>query len=570
MPDILDYRLPDSLPEEIERVCAAIAGFRSGELSADQFKRLRVLHGIYEQRQAGTYMIRVRLPAGMVRPRQMRTLAEVAERHGSGRLHLTTRQDVQIHNVAIDHLYAALCELYASGLSSLGGGGNSVRNIVACPNAGVCFHEAFDVTQTIVSLTERILRDPESFALPRKLKIAFSGCARDCAGATVSDIGFIAHRDPDAYFSVHVGGGLGQQCRIADRLEDRIAPEECSGVTEAIKRVFIARGNREDRKRARLRFLVEELGIDEFRNLYEEERHSLGDLRLDPLPPVQLTHRIDDPGDHDELTARRYERWRDRNTAPQSMPGFHLVQIPVFLGDLTASQFRDLADVVERFGERHTRVSSRQNLVLRWVAATELPALFAALEVSGLLDLRAPIIRDIVSCTGPDTCQLGVCASRAAATAISQSLEQSGLPLWDTAVRIHISGCQNSCGRHPVASIGLYGVARRVNGVLVPHYVVQFGGRLGEGRTRLAQGSVAIPARRIAPFITELMRSFATCPAYPVFDDYLQDYAFEVAALLEKHRTLPPYEQDPLAYCDLGSNEPFSLETRGVGECSGG
>ncbi len=248
MSTVTTYRLPPSLPDEIEGIRAAAESFRTGELSADAFKQLRVPQGIYAERDHGTHMLRVRLPAGMIRPAQMHAVADLSEQYANGVLHITTRQDIQIHGVAVENLYPVLCGLFEVGLSTKAGGGNTVRNITACPHAGTCWHEALDVTPFVVALTEKMIADPTSSALPRKCKITFSGCGRDCGGATVTDIGFIAHRNGTATFAVYVGGGLGAESRIGECLEPSIPLEDCYAVAEAIKRVFIKHGDRQDRK----------------------------------------------------------------------------------------------------------------------------------------------------------------------------------------------------------------------------------------------------------------------------------------------------------------------------------
>ncbi|UCD59051.1 MAG: nitrite/sulfite reductase, partial [Candidatus Hydrogenedentota bacterium] len=280
------YHVPDRAAAELEKLREMAEQFKGGELSAARFQAFRVPMGVYEQRESGTFMLRVRLPAGGTLPHQMRGLARVAKKYGNGILHVTTRQDIQVHRVPLDGIYPALVALLEVGLSTKGGGGNTVRNITACYDSGVCQKEAFDVAPYAVALTEFLLPDRLSFELPRKYKIAFSGCSMDCAGATVNDLGFIAKRRGDGlWFSVYVGGGMGAHSRVADLLEEFVPASEFYLLAEAVKRVFDRHGNRKNKRKARLRFLIEQIGFEPFRRLYEGE---LTKLREAPPPCPDL------------------------------------------------------------------------------------------------------------------------------------------------------------------------------------------------------------------------------------------------------------------------------------------
>lgn len=266
------YHLPDSLVEDLEKLREMTVQFQAGTVSAAYFQAFRVPMGVYEQRESGTFMLRVRLPAGGMLPHQMRGLAEVAKKDGNGILHVTTRQDIQVHRVPLDAIHPALVALYDVGLSTKGGGGNTVRNITACYDSGVCKKEVFDVAPYAVALTEFLLSDRLSYELPRKYKIAFSGCNRDCAGATTNDLGFIAKRHGNVSgFTVYVGGGMGAYNRVADLLEDFVPASQFYLLAEAVKRVFDKYGNRKNKHKARLRFLIEQMGFEAFQRLYRGE-----------------------------------------------------------------------------------------------------------------------------------------------------------------------------------------------------------------------------------------------------------------------------------------------------------
>jgi len=567
------FHLPPTLPEDLNRLREEVERFKNGSISQAEFRAFRVPQGIYEQRKEGTHMLRVRFPAGGVLPHQMRALARVSRQYGNGVLHVTTRQDIQVHDVLLDSLHPALVELYEAGLSTKGGGGNTVRNIVACFDTGVCPLEAFDVAPHAVALTEFLLSDPLSYQLPRKFKIAFSACAKDCAAATVNDVGFIAkRRGAEPGFAVYVGGGLGAFSRIADPLEEFVPVDEVPLVTEAIKRVFDQHGNRKNKRKARLRFLIDGIGLERFRALYEAARSALRYERLS-RPPVRDFPRPDRPvPENGALPHGGFAEWRERNVVPQKQSDYYLVHIVLPLGHIPAETLEPLADVVEVHGEGMVRTTPWQNLVIRWVHENELPLLHGKLLALGLAEAPAPILRHTIACAGASTCKLGLCLSRGLARAVIEKVSADGLDLDQLGeLKIHISGCPNACGRHPVGDIGLYGAARRVDGRLVPHYVIQLGGRVAEGKTRLAQGNDALPARNVPAFLADFLRAFQSSPQHPNFEAFLENGGRETARqLAAQYQRVPSFEEDKNYYFDWGAEALFSLAGRGPGECGAG
>ncbi len=574
MPTIL--HLPASFTGDLETFRAETDRFRQGAVSAAEYRSFRVPRGVYEQRESDTYMLRARCPAGVVLPHQLRALADVSRQYGNGVLHVTTRQDIQVHRVLLDDLHSALCELHAAGLSTRGGGGNTVRNITGCADAGVCAAEVFDVSPYVVAMTEALLPDPLSYQLPRKYKLAFSGCARDCAGATVNDLGFIAKKlNGIPGFAVYVGGGMGADSRVGQLFEPFVPAGQIHLVAEAVKRVFDQHGNRKNRNRARLRFLIEQIGWLRFRELYQLEFEGLRPaqqegLQVRPLPasPPAVS------ADQAELaaTATGCDAWRGRNTLRQRQDAYFLIHIPLTLGDIDAGTLEQLADVVERHGERMVRATQTQNLVLRWVHESELTALHAKLAGLGLAEAQLPVLRDMVACTGAATCKLGICLSRGLARAVADELAASaaGLtPVQD--LRLHISGCPNGCGRHAIADIGLHGVARRVNDRLVPHDVIQVGGTVAEGETQFAEGQQAVPARSLPALLRDVLQAFAAAPQAPDFRRFLAAGGRQlVESLAERYRHVPDFEAGPDYYRDWGADTWFSLAGRGPGECGAG
>ena len=561
-------RLPESQAADLEAMRTKAAQFKARELAGPEFKAFRVPFGVYEQRKEGAYMLRVRFPAGGVLPHHMRALAEVSRKHGNGTLHVTTRQNIQVHSVPVDNIHPALTLLAEAGLSTKGGGGNTVRNVTACHDAGVCAEECFDVSPYAVALTEFLINDPLSFLLPRKYKIALSGCGGDCAGATVNDVGLIAKRkDDELGFAVYVGGGLGKNCRVADLFEEFVPADQIHLLAEAVKRVFDKHGNRKNRNRARLRYLIADIGLERFRELYAAEREELDQAGLDPLVTRELPCCVREPQPSAEDPAAGFETWREKNVEPQKQSPFYMVQLPLVLGDIQCDRLEELAQIVEDHGEGMVRTTQCQNLVLRWVHENELPAVHRKLAGLGLAETLPHALTSLTACTGASTCKLGVCLSRGLASALQDELMRADLDLdafGDLAIKI--SGCPNSCGRHPVADIGLSGVARRRHGALVPHYVLQLGGRVGEGKTRLAERVQTIPARNVPKVVARLLHDYKESPEFPDYDAFLEARGRAVAAqLAEEFKDVPPMEEDAAFYCDWGSDEVFSLAGRDPG-----
>jgi sulfite reductase (ferredoxin) len=572
------YRLPESLATDLEQMRQNAAQFAAGAISAARFQSFRVPQGVYEQRESGQFMLRARLAAGIVRPEHLRVLADVAEAHGDGTLHLTSRQDIQVHGVAAGAIATALETLAAAGLSTKGGGGNTVRNVAACVHAGVCPDEAFDVTPHVVRITEHLLPDPLSFQMPRKYKLAFSGCSRDCAGATVNDLGFISReRDGQPGFAVYVGGGMGAQSAAARPLEEFVTVAETCAVAKAVQRVFDAHGNRKNRHRARLRFLIEDLGFAEFVRLYREEREKVAGT---PVPELHglpggagvESAQVADVGAA-AVEAPGFAAWRRHNVVPQKQAGRFTVEIAPELGVIGAGSLRQLAGIVARHGEALLRATNWQTLLLRWVSEAELVALHRELAGLGLGTGQPAVLRRMVTCAGAATCRLGICLSRPLSQAIRQALAASPLDLNGPVgeVRIHISGCPNSCGRHPVGQIALSGAARRVGGRLVPHYIVQFGGHVEEGKTVLATGNLAVPARHVPAFLVELLSAFAASAEAGDFDRFLAAGGRETAAALAaRYTALPESDAEAGLDTDWGAAGVFSLAGRGPAECGAG
>ncbi|MHB8997471.1 MAG: nitrite/sulfite reductase [Armatimonadota bacterium] len=563
-PNPVVYHIPEGLAEKVAEIRAAAAAFAAGEIAEADLKALTGPMGLAEQREAGLWMLRPRLVAAAILPHQMRALADISSRYGSGVLHFTTRQNVQIHGVPLANVAEALEALHAVGLATKGAGGNAVRNVATCPDAGVCPQQAFDTEPHAVALTEFLLPDPASYKLPRKYKIAISGCARDCAGAAVADLGLIATvRNGVRGFVAYAGGGLGARSAVGHLLEDFIPESDIYIVAEAIKRVFNKHGNRENRGHARIRFLIQDLGFEKFAELYREE---LAQLRLEapavptlrPVPQPNLPHKAA-PAVAGEPGSADFQQWLCYNVTPQARAGQNQVILPLPLGDIQATVFADLAAVVEEFGEGVLRASAYQNALLRSVADDQLPALYDRLAKLGLTASEPPVLQKLISCTGALTCRPGLLHSRGLATAIVGQLRGSGLDLASLGdLEIKVSGCPNACSRHPVADIGLSGVIRRVGDRPVPHYVIHLGGIVRAGDTRLAKVVGTIPGRSVPAFVAALLKEYAASPQLGDFASFVEAHEAWIAELIAAHAAVRSFEEDSSYFCEWGSETPYS------------
>jgi len=568
------FQAAPTLGTELEEFATVVARFKTGVINEGQFRIIRVPMGVYEQRENGTYMLRVRFPAGGVLPGHLRRLGEVSEKFGNGLLHITTRQEFQIHRVLLDSIIPALRWLAEVGLSTKGGGGNTVRNITACAESGVCPEEVFDVRPYAVAVTERLLADPVSLQLPRKYKIAFAGCGQDCSGATIHDLGFIARQKNGVEgFAVYVAGGLGGKSRLASLLHEFIPAAEAYIVAEAVKRVFDKNGDRKNKHLARLRFLVEKIGLEKFRELYESEAKALragrpNPVEIRPIPPFPATAADGEL----KSVSPEFDRWLAHNVSPQKQPGFYTVQLPLTLGDLPANKAAALADILSAHGDNVLWATQSQSAGLRWITRAELLEVFQKLSVIGLSAPEAPVLRNLVACAGASTCRLGICLSRGLAKAVRSELIASTLDLDSLGdFSIHISGCPNSCGRHPIGDIGFSGAARRVGDNLAPYYSVQIGGRVKEGKARFGANVGAVPAKNAPAFVRDLLTAWKRSPDAADFHQFIDGEGKKVVdEILKQHQTVPSVESRREFYCDWDDNARFSLAGRGQGECAAG
>jgi sulfite reductase (ferredoxin) len=608
----LASRMDPQIAEEIDVFESQMALRRAGKMDEKVFAETRLRRGCYGQRYDNGHrhdgirtqqlnfladmtkgpdtlwdapgMQRIKIPFGGVTPEQLDTLAELAEEYSDGVLHVTTRQDFQLHYVHIDDTPNLMRRLAAVGITTREACGNSVRNVTACPIAGVCRSEAFDVTPYAKASAKFMLGHPDAQGFGRKFKIAFSGCREEaCALTNMHDMGCIAvtrnvNGQEKRGFEVYVGGGLGAVPQQAKLLEAFVPEEELLPLTQAIGRVFARLGEKKNRAAARIKFLVTKLGIDEFRRLVHEERKTLPeDTRWTSYIPGVANYKETPQKPPAHLNGQQrpegFEKWFATNVYRQRQEGYAVAAVTLPLGDMTAVQTRQLANIARRFSGDNLRTTVEQNIVLRWVSEADLPDLYRELVRIGLGEPGAGTILDVVACPGTDTCKLGIASSRGLAGEIRTRLADRLFTLDESVRNLHIkiSGCFNSCGQHHIADLGFYGTSRTIANRKVPHFQVVLGGKWQDnaGAYGLAIGTV--PSKRVPDVIeTITTRYVRERKGTERFQEFIKRIGKqECRAMIEPFMEVPAYERDRSLYSDWGDPREFTIGDMGVGECAG-
>ena len=590
--DIPTVPIPEAQQADIEKFEEQLARYRSGELDPEVFRVYRLTNGIYGQRQGGeNQMVRVKIPAGVLSPAQLDMLAHISENYSRGWGHITTRQNVQFHFVQLDDIPKVLSCLASVGLTTREACGDTVRNVQGCHLAGACPHEVLDITEWANATYRHFLHNPIAQRLPRKFKINFSGCATDCGQAMFNDIGIIAAtrptgggNAPERGFRVYVAGGLGANPHPAIALEDFTTREELLPTLEACVRVFDHDGNRDNKLRARMKWLTDTLGIDELRRrIFRERRFLLASASWPGGIPEEVAERGDEPaglsseveatpmGQGTPVRLRRpgnYERWSDANVVRGVANGSVSAYAWARLGDITTGQFRALADIARDF-RAEVRITNRQNLVFRDLTEGQLPQLFARLEEIDMALPGAELARDVVACPGADTCNLAVTQSRGLADAIGNRLEEEGLADLG-GVRTNISGCPNSCGQHHAFDIGFFGAERRAHDQSAPGYQMLLGGYVGQEKIHFGKRALRLPAKNAPEAVVRVVRRFADeRDAGELFHQWLDRSggAKEVALSLKDLDTFPAPDEAPEFYVDFGETGPYEV-LLGDSECA--
>ncbi|MES1173424.1 MAG: nitrite/sulfite reductase [Myxococcales bacterium] len=531
-------------------------------------------------------MQRIKIPFGKLTADQMDMLSELAEEYSDQILHVTTRQDIQLHFIHIEDTPDLMRRLAVSGITTREACGNTVRNVTACPYAGVCNTESFDVIPYANALTFFLLGHPDTQDFGRKVKIAFSGCKDEPCGLTnFHDMGAIAKtRIVDGQvkrgFEFVVGGGLGAVPYPAALFDEFLPEEELLPIAQAVSRVFARLGERDNRARARLKFVVKKLGIEEFKRVVLEERAKLrtderwisflNDLHVTDEKPLKAGSELaSSPASH----GAAFDAWFKSNVRPQSQPGYSTAKVMLPLGDFTPNQGRLLADLARKYTGDSMRLTVEQNLLFRWVPNADLPEFYAALAKAGLGTAGADTITDVTSCPGTDTCKLGISSSRGLATELNKQLTVLSESMDAAAKGLHIkcSGCSNSCGQHHVADLGFLGVSRNVNGRRVPHFQLVIGGQYTNNGGSYGLAIGAIPSKRVPEAVKTLTDRFVKeKQGEESFQAFVARIGKkEIRKLVDQLNVIPTYEQDPSFYSDWGDPREYTIGDLGVGECAG-
>ncbi len=568
--------------EEIDTFDQFVQRFWNGEIPPDEFKRFRLQNGIYGQRQDGEQMFRIKIPWGGLSAAQLELLAELAAKTQKGVGHVTTRQNIQFHFIKLEQVTGLMRSLASVGLTTREACGNTVRTVTVGHCAGVCPQEVFDVTPYAAVITRFLLRNPMNQNLPRKFKIAFSGCPDDLGLTPIQDIGARAvlrstAGQEERGFQLYVGGGLGPIPRLAELLEEFTPADRLLPTVAAIVRVFDRLGNRDDRHKARMKFLLSKLGIEQFRLLVFQERIGLESTMAGQFPPLvsweEIPHHRASPvleGPILESDDPAYRRWRTSNVLKQKQAGYTMVSIRLELGDVTSVQLRTLAFAAREFGDGTVRSTNQQNFALRWIPSERVPALYRLLYAVGLAAPSAERLADITACPGADTCQLGITSSRGLAAALGALFDDELRDLADEAgIRMKISACPNSCGQHHLANIGFYGGAKKFNGRQVPTYEMLLGASVAPGQAQYGKPVARIPAKNIPGAVEAVLRLYQKeRQDGESFNDFLDRCGLEsVKIVLAPFTDLPPASEAPDHYLDYNAEEAFSVQT-GPGECA--
>ena len=583
--------IPPAILEEIETFEGEVQRLAVGDVSNDIFKPFRLQYGIYGQRQPGVQMVRIKIPFGGLTANQLRRVAEIADQYTTGVGHVTTRQDIQLHFAMLHDVPTIMRKLAEVDLTTREACANTVRNVTACHLAGVCQGEVFDVTPYAKTVALHLLRNPLNQSLPRKFKIAFSGCRHDCALTPIHDIGLLAAKRHDGAigFRMAVGGGLGSTPRIAQILREFVPMDELIPSVEAVIKVFDTLGNRKNRNKARMKFVIDKLGFDEFKRRWEEAYVAMGHARPDQGPIHLLEHR-DEPlrlimptssktmsvkghngdgnGSHPESA---YQAWKRTNTVSQRQPGYAAAIIKLQMGDITSLQMNVVADLAETYSNGNLRTTINQNMILRWIPETQLEDLYNDLASHGLAAPGAELVEDIIACPGTDTCGLGITSSKGLARAMAEVFPPGQVPEDLAGTSVKISGCHNSCAQHHIATIGLHGVGKRIAEHVAPHYELHLGGQVN-GTAKIGQMTVKLPAKNVPAAVSHLVelyrRERQSDEAFPAFLN--RSGKAKLKEELIPYTIVPPFEEDPTYYYDWEGEDEFVMEDLGPGECAGG
>ncbi len=551
-----------------------IRAFREGKIHEEKFRSLRLARGVYGQRQPGVQMVRIKLPFGKVTFRQLLRIADIADEYGSGNLHLTTRQDIQIHYVSLDRTPQLWAELEQDDITLREACGNTVRNVTSSPTAGIDPLEPFDVSPYADAVFRYFLRNPICQDMGRKFKIAFSSSEADTAFTYIHDLGFIPklRNGGERGFKVLLGGGLGAQPSLAHIVHEFLPEDELIPYIEAIIRVFDRYGERNNRNKARLKFLVQKIGVDEILRLaaIEAIANKVKTFKINHevlgLPDLPQVTRYAETAAGNQL---KYDVWRATNVFEQKQAGFYGVYIKVTMGDIHTPVARQLVAGIKDLVADEVRITQNQGLLLKYVRAEALPALFEALTAVNLADPGFDSIADVTTCPGTDTCNLGISNSMTLSRVLEELIYTEYEQLvYNREIKIKISGCMNSCGQHGLAHIGFHGSSLKAGARVLPSVQVLLGGgTVGDGIGRAADKVIKVPAKRATHVLRYVLDDYVENSVsgetfHQYYDSKGKDYFYQLLKPLADLTSLTDDE-----FVDWGHEETFATAI-GVGECA--
>ncbi|QOD62451.1 HEPN domain-containing protein [Polaribacter haliotis] len=560
---------------ELER---KIQLFKEGKIDEERFRSLRLARGVYGQRQFGVQMIRIKLPYGKVTSEQLHRISDVSDEYSRGRLHITTRQDIQIHHVSLDRTPELWAQLEKDDITLREACGNAVRNITASETAGIDINEPFDVSPYADATFKFFLRNPICQEMGRKFKMSFSGTDDDTAISFIHDLGFIAKVKTEngvtkKGFKVLLGGGLGSQPRHADVIYEFLEEDVLIPTIEGVLRIFDRFGERAKRAKARLKFLVKDLGVEAFLDLVSAEVNALENktFKVDTTafeqPIVFQETVIPSVKIEDEVA---YKKWKETNVIPQKQEGLFAIGLKIHLGDFYTPKARLLADLVKKYGANEIRLTLRQNILIRHIREELLPFFYVELQKLGFAKAGYNSTADITACPGTDTCNLGISSSTGIAVELEKVLEEE-YPnyLNNKEIAIKISGCMNACGQHNMAHIGFQGMSIKVGNLQAPALQILIGGGiLGDGKGRFSDKLVKVPSKRgpeslriLLNDVEENQQEKETFLQY--YDRQGKTYFYDLLKGLQDTTNLEPSD-----FIDWGHSENY-VKAIGVGECAG-
>lgn len=572
------YKIPDSVIKgDFEFFKKSLDELKSGKITKDDFKGIRVPFGVYEQRERETYMVRVKTYGGEIEPKQFGILADYADKYANNQLHITTRGGIQLHYTKLDDLCEILENLHKIGLTSRGGGGATVRNINADILSNVAQDCVFDVIPYANALTTKMLGLKDSFYLPKKFKFAFSASSADRAMATITDVGFIAKIQGEKRgFEVWVAGGMGAKPLLGFKLMDFLPESEVFVLAQAAKQIYDRFGDRERKNRARFRFVAERFGESELAKMIFDEMKIVRQnfdcaLQVESSPELPELHGADL-----EIPPMNEAQklWWNRFVIEQIQKGYYCAKVPLKLGDIKSTHARELAKRLELIGNHSLFFAPNQNMYLRNLSAKNLLNLHDLIAEFSTQSAKPTIIGDMVVCTGAATCQLGIARPRGAVLKIEEYLEDKGLDLDSLqGFRIQLSGCPNSCANHFSANLGFFGKSKRNGDYSYPAYNVVIGGIVSgsaEKKSRFAKKVADISAFHLPEFIYRVLAKYIPQKAqYPLFEDYVDSVGKgEIIAIAESLQEIPSFSENPAPYYDYTSDKLFgeTSKERGIGE----